>query len=88
MTMANQSKDRRERAAAAQYEVDALALREKTARLRALRLAREAAVTATAAAPATGRSTKAVTKKAGKAGATRQSLSEWLAAQQKEGLRN
>jgi hypothetical protein len=86
MTMADQSKDKRDRAAAAQYEVDALALREKTARLRALRLAREAAVTSTA--PVAVRSTKSVKKKAGKAGATGQSLSEWLAAQQKEGRRN
>jgi len=43
ITMADPSRDKRERAAKATYEAEAQLLREKTARLRELRLAREAA---------------------------------------------
>ncbi len=66
------------------YEVEARSVAEKTARLRALRLAKEAADrTAAASAPPTAKKAKAVKKRppSGK------SLSEWLADQDKMGRR-
>jgi len=77
-------KEKRERAvieAVSQHEVDARLLREKTARLRALRLAQQPAGTAAPNGPA------AIRKKAGKPREKAPSLSDWLATQQKEGRR-
>jgi hypothetical protein len=66
------------------YEVEAKAVAEKTARLRALRLAKEAADrVATDKMPAAAKKSKAV-KKRPKAG---ESLSDWLADQDKMGRR-
>jgi hypothetical protein len=69
-----------------QHELDAQALREKTARLRELRLAQEAATGKTASGPPVRRAaTKNAPRKAGQKSVP---LSEWLATQQKEGRRN
>jgi hypothetical protein len=90
--MADPHKEKRERAgvrAMAQHEADAQLLREKTARLRELRLAREAA-DAAAGRAASAKGPTAIKKKAGKSGKPREkapSLSDWLATQQKEGRR-
>jgi hypothetical protein len=66
------------------YEVEARHVAEKTARLRALRLAKEAADKAAAGnAPVTPKRSKSVKKRPG-GGA---SLSEWLADQDKMGRR-
>jgi hypothetical protein len=64
------------------YEVEAKAVAEKTARLRALRLAKEAADKA-AGVPTAAKKPKAVKKRA-KSG---ESLSDWLADQDKMGRR-
>ncbi len=80
MTMAESLKEKREREGAqamAQYEAEARAAREKTARLRELRLAHEAANKTSAGAP--------VKKKARKKGQKSEALSEWLANQKKDG---
>src|SRR5579862_9833500 len=66
--------------ATSEYEATAAALRQKTERLKALRLARDAAAPAPAA-PKRKANTKAKTK--GKSG----SLSDWLDGQTKEGRR-
>ena len=75
-----------------QYEADAEAIREKTERLRALRLARDAANGATAAKTSTSKATTSKGTAAKKQKSTpsdkKASLSEWLAAQQKEGRRS
>jgi hypothetical protein len=69
--------------AMAEYEAAGVATRAKTERLRALRLAREAA---TPAAPAKKR--KAATSKKGKAGAQASgNLADWLDDQAKQGRR-
>jgi hypothetical protein len=66
------------------YEVEAKSVAEKTARLRALRLAKEAAdKTAAASMPATAKKPKAAKKRP----PTGESLSEWLADQDKMGRR-
>jgi hypothetical protein len=66
------------------YEVEARIIAEKTARLRALRLAKEAAdKTAAAAMPVTPKKPKAG-KKRPKSG---ESLSDWLSGQDKMGRR-
>jgi hypothetical protein len=65
------------------YEVEAKTIAEKTARLRALRLAKEAADKA-AAPPVAGKKPKAVKKRPKAAG---ESLSDWLADQDKMGRR-
>ncbi len=78
--MAESLKEKREREGAqamAQYEAEARAAREKTARLRELRLAHEAANKTSAATP--------VKKKARKKGEKSEALSEWLANQKKDG---
>jgi hypothetical protein len=82
--MADPSRDKRERAGKPTYEAEAQLLREKTARLRELRLEREAADAARAAAAGTP---AAVKKKAGKTRHKGPSLSDWLATQQNEGRR-
>jgi hypothetical protein len=63
--------------ATSEYEAEAVALRAKTARLKALRLARDAAAPAP---PAAAPKRKAKKKNAG-------SLSDWLDGQSKEGRR-
>jgi hypothetical protein len=81
--------DKREAAAkaTAQYEAEAAALRAKTARLRELRLAREAANPAPVK-PTPAKRTAAGKKKSGKADASSQTLSEWLTVQQNQGRRS
>jgi hypothetical protein len=70
-----------------QHEIDAQILREKTARLRALRLAQEAANNSMSGT--TGKRTTAKKKPPGKAAAEKSvSLSDWLTTQDKEGRRN
>jgi hypothetical protein len=78
--------------ATAQYEAESQAVRDKTARLRALRLAKEAADQSTAAkAPATGKKAaksgekKPAKKKKSKAD---ESLSDWLKAEDGAGRRS
>jgi hypothetical protein len=73
-----------------QYELDARALEEKTARLRALRLAHEAATgVATETAIKVRRPSSGGKKASGKAAAGKsQNLAEWLATQQKSGHRS
>jgi len=87
--MADPSKEKRARtgiAAMPQHETDAQLLREKTARLRALRLAQEAANGATAGAASTSGRTVAK-KKSAKPREKGPSLSDWLATQQNQGRR-
>ena len=89
--MPDGSKKKQERAgtkAVSQYEADAQAINEKTARLRALRLAHEAANQTTGAVAGTAGKRAAGKKKSGKSGAKVLPLSEWLAARQSEGRRN
>jgi hypothetical protein len=87
--MADLFKEKRERAgikAMSRHEADAQLVREKTARLRELRLAQEAANnSASGAAVARGRT--GIKKKAGKPRQKTPSLSDWLVTQQKEGRR-
>ncbi len=91
--MPDSFKDKREKAgtkAMSQLEMDAQVIREKTARLRALRLAKEAAnggVAAPAPAPTRSRAPAAKKSKAHKSGEKGQSLSDWLDAQQNQGRR-
>ncbi len=67
------------------YEVEAKSVAEKTARLRALRLAKEAAdKTAADRMPVAAKKSKAVKKKRPNSD---ESLSEWLADQDKMGRR-
>jgi hypothetical protein len=66
------------------YDVEAKAIAEKTARLRALRLAKEAAdKTAAERMPVAAKKSKAVKKRP----KTGESLSDWLADQDKMGRR-
>jgi hypothetical protein len=69
-----------------QHEADAQLLSEKTARLRELRLAHEAA-NAGAGSFAVAGGQKSIKKKSRKAGEKAPSLSDWLATQQNEGRR-
>jgi len=69
-----------------QHEIDAQLLREKTARLRALRLAQETANNSMSGT--TGKRTAAKKKSPGKATEKSVSLSDWLTTQDKEGRRN
>ncbi len=85
--MADNAKEKREREGAkamAQYDAEARAVREKTARLRETRLAHEAASKTSTGATVPGTRT-VVKKKARKKGEKSEPLSEWLANQQKEG---
>jgi hypothetical protein len=72
--------------AMAEYEAAALAMRAKTERLRALRLAREAELAKTAPKPAAKRKagTKSASAAAKRAAGT---LSDWLDAQERGGHR-
>jgi hypothetical protein len=86
--MADFFKEKREKAgtkAMSQLEIDAQLMREKTARLRELRLAQEAANGAAGATPA--RAPAAKKKKARKSGEKGPSLSDWLDTQQNQGRR-
>jgi len=91
--MADPHKEKRDRVGAtamSYHEAEAQLLREKTARLRALRLAREAADKA-AGGPTVSSGRTATKKKAGKPANPREktpSLSDWLATQQNEGRRS
>ena len=67
-------------------EAEAQAIRDKTARLRALRLARDAEIAANAPPPAPKRASPK--KKPAKSGEKGPSLSDWLSTQQTEGRRN
>jgi hypothetical protein len=69
-----------------QHEVDARLLREKSARLKELRLAHEAA-NAHAGSPAVVSGQKKLKKRTGKSADKSQSLSDWLTMQQNEGRR-
>ena len=69
-----------------QHEIDAQLLREKTARLRALRLAQETANNSMSGT--TRKRPAAKTKSPGKAAEKSASLSDWLTTQDKEGRRN
>jgi hypothetical protein len=77
-----------------QLEADAQALHEKTARLRELRLAHEAAnptaKPAPPSRPAAARKSKSGGAKSGKSGAgkDRGSLADWLATQDDQGRRS
>ena len=81
--------DKREAAAkaTAQYEAEAAALRAKTARLRELRMAHEAANPAPVKPAPAAKRTGAKTK-SGKAGASSQTVSEWLTVLQNQGRRS
>lgn len=70
-----------------QHEIDAQITREKMARLRALRLAQEAA-NGPAVKPTTGRKRAGSKKGPGHASGSTKSLSDWLSTQEKEGRRN
>jgi hypothetical protein len=91
--MADRFKEKHQRASInviSQHEADARAVREKMARLKALRLAHEAANPPASAAAVTNGApggAPAIKKKARKSGAKGPSLSDWLATQQKEGRR-
>jgi hypothetical protein len=66
------------------YEAQAAALRAKTEKLRALRLARDAATP-----PAPGKAKKSATKKGSKAEKAKpRPLSDWLDEQRKDGRRD
>lgn len=69
-----------------QHEIDAQLLREKTARLRALRLAQEAANGSMSGT--TGKPSAAKKKSPRKSAERSVSLSDWLTTQDKEGRRN
>jgi hypothetical protein len=69
-----------------QHEIDAQITREKTARLRALRLAQEAANGTTVKSAARGK--RAAGKASGKSPEKGKSLSDWLSMQEKGGRRN
>jgi hypothetical protein len=71
-----------------QHEIDAQATREKMARLRALRLAQEAANPQPPKPARAKRSSSSAKGSAGKSSDKSVSLSDWLATQQKEGRRN
>lgn len=71
--------------ATAQYEAESQAVRDKTARLRALRLAKEAADRSAAPPAVAKKTTKPAKKKPSKSD---ESLSEWLKAEDGAGRRS
>jgi hypothetical protein len=92
--MPDSSKDKRGKSMS-QLEQDAQALHEKTARLREMRLAHEAANPSAKPAPpsrpaAARKSAKSGGAKSGKSGAgkDRGSLADWLATQENQGRRS
>ena len=68
-----------------QHEIDAQILREKSARLRELRLAQQASGQGVTATPSKRSAAK---KTSGKSNKKSVPLSDWLNTQQKEGRRN
>ncbi|NVO14896.1 MAG: hypothetical protein HXX10_12745 [Rhodoplanes sp.] len=91
--MSDRPKDRQDgnKAGMPSYEREAQALREKTERLRALRLARDGAETVAPAASGAGGPAKARGGKAparGKSAKASGSLSDWLKTQQDQGRRS
>jgi hypothetical protein len=88
VTLANDgNKNQAQRAAdgkkaMADYEAQAIAVRAKTERLRALRLAREAAE-----GPAAPKKPAAAKKRSAKGGAAASTLADWLDNQEKSGRR-
>ncbi|WP_111418614.1 hypothetical protein [Rhodoplanes roseus] len=89
--MIDRPKDRQDgNKAVPNYEREAQALREKTERLRALRLARDGAEQPAAPAKAsTGGKAKAAKAPArGKPGKSSATLSDWLKSQQDQGRRS
>jgi len=88
--MSADSKEQRARDAAlatAQYEAEAQAIRDKTARLRELRLAHEAAAKASGIKETTSKGS-ATKKRSSKPKAKAERLSDWLATQQNQGRRS
>jgi hypothetical protein len=88
--MADLFKEKREKAGTkvmSQLEIDAQLMREKTARLRELRLAQEAANGAARSTPSRTSRPTAKKKKSGKSGEKGPSLSDWLDTQQNQGRR-
>lgn len=88
--MPDSFKDKREKAGTkgmSQLEMDAQVMREKTARLRALRLAKEAANGGVASAPVRSHASAAKKSKARRSNEKGPSLSDWLDAQQNQGRR-
>lgn len=73
--------------AMADYEAQAIALRARTERLRALRLAKEAAEGKTPPKRAAAPRKKAAVKKESKAVASSATLAQWLNDQEKSGRR-
>jgi hypothetical protein len=83
-TMANDPNDKRTNASAKLLQdAEAQAMRDKTARLRALRMAQEAANPPAAAKAAPSRASA----RGKKAGAKSVPLSEWLSSQDQQGRR-
>jgi hypothetical protein len=88
MTVSDIFDEKSERAGAKavpQHEIDAQLLREKTARLRELRLAQEASGQSVTSTPGKRSAAK---KTPGKSSKKSVPLSDWLSTQQKEGRRN
>lgn len=89
--MAGNSKETRDREAAqakALYEADAQAVRDKTARLKALRLAKEAAELGAGVSVSKKTVAPKGKKKAADSKAKGQPLSDWLKGQQGAGRRS
>jgi hypothetical protein len=89
LTMPDSFKEKRQKSKVmSQLEMDAQLIREKTARLRELRLAKEAANGGAAVrAPVRSSTPAAKKKKARKSGEKGPSLSDWLDTQQNQGRR-
>ncbi|CAL8978061.1 hypothetical protein RHODGE_RHODGE_03404 [Rhodoplanes serenus] len=86
--MSDRSKDRSDGGKSVPiYEREAQALREKTERLRALRLARDGVEPAAPAKSAPARTGKPASTR-GKSGKSSATLSEWLKTQQDQGRRS
>jgi hypothetical protein len=91
--MPDSSKDKRGKQVS-QLELDAQTLHEKTARLREMRLAHEAAngtaKPAPSSRPAPARKAAGTSKSGGKSGKSkdRGSLADWLASQENQGRRS
>jgi hypothetical protein len=88
--MADLFKEKREKAGTktmSQLEIDAQLMREKTARLRELRLAQEAANGVARSTPSRNSKPAAKKKKSSKSGEKGPSLSDWLDTQQNQGRR-
>jgi hypothetical protein len=73
--------------AMADYEMTAIAIRAKTERLRAMRLARDAEMAKTSPKPARKKKAGGKTTSGGKSSANSGTLSDWLDAQERGGHR-